>query len=179
MPPNNLLPAPEEPVVIVPYDPQWPLQFDQERRLLAAALGDHALVIEHFGSTSVPGLCAKPVIDILVLVAEFEPDQFYIDALAPLGYFHHNWQDQPEHHLFFRKGTPRTHHLHIVRQGGAEHLRHLAFRNYLRRHPAVADEYARLKLDLAEKYANQREIYTESKTGFIRQIEAKAMRGEP
>lgn len=165
----------DDAVFIVPYDPAWNARYASEREAIVRALGDLMVGIEHFGSTAIYGMPSKPVIDILVLVEHINPAETYIVHLKPLGYNQEVWPGQPEEHLFFRKGSPRTHHLHIVRQGGPEHLRHLAFRDYLRAHPEACHRYAELKEDLAVKYCYERELYTSGKTSFIRSIEAQAM----
>ena len=164
----------DEPVLIVPYDPQWPILYEHERESIAGAMRDAILGIEHFGSTAVPGMPSKPVIDILVLVAQLDPVAAYAGPLKLLGYEYLDLQDLPAEHIFLHKGSPRTHHLHIVPRGSHEHRRHIAFRDYLRTHPETAREYAELKLALAVKFCYERENYTNAKTDFIRAIEAQA-----
>lgn len=166
-------------VIIVPYDPQWPEQYEVERQRIVRALGDKIVGIEHFGSTAIPGLMAKPVIDILVLVEQLEPDEAYIESLQSLGYVHQTWPGDAPDHVFLRKGLPRTHHLHIVQKGSYEHLRHIAFRDYLRTHPETARAYAELKIMLAQVHAHDRDAYTNAKTDFVRDIEAKVLRQNP
>ena len=148
----------EEPVIVVAYDPAWAAAYERERVQIAAALGEWARAIEHIGSTAVPGLRAKPVIDILVAVDRLDRVGDYAARLAPLGYMHRSHEDD-DVRLFFRKGTPRSHHLHIVRWGGQEHRRHVLFRDVLRAQPDVAQEYAALKDALAARFRDQREVY--------------------
>ncbi len=119
------------------------------------------------GSTSVPGLIAKPVIDICIGLQEPPPPgEAIIVALADLGYEHRGEHGIPGRH-FFRKGAPRSHHLHVVLHGNDFWVRHLLFRDYLRAHPDEAEAYADLKRLLAIRHAGDREMYTDSKGPFI------------
>ncbi len=163
-------------VELVAYDPDWPRQFAAESRRLRTVL-DPALVIgiEHFGSTAVPGLIAKPIIDILIAVHSLERAKS--DAVAPirsLGYAY--WEDNPKaDRMFFVKGMPpygarRTHHVHITEPDGEMWQRRLAFRDYLRAHPDEAERYAALKRDLAKRYAADREEYTVAKTDYVEAV---------
>jgi GrpB-like predicted nucleotidyltransferase (UPF0157 family) len=163
----------EEPIIVVNYDPAWPLAFEQERAQIAAALGEWARAIEHIGSTSVPGLRAKPVIDILVAVDRLDRADEYAARLAPLGYVYRPHDDDDER-LFFRKGTPRSHHLHMVVLGGSEHVRHVRFRDILRAEPETARDYAALKDALAAQFRDQREAYVDGKTEFVTGVLAHA-----
>ncbi len=156
------------------YNPEWPRMFQTEAAHIAQALGDHAVEIEHVGSTSVPNLRAKPIIDILVAVESFAPLDEYKQKLAPLGYAHHPHINDAER-LFFWKGTPRTHHLHIVEYATWEHQRHIIFRDYLRAHPEIARLYAQVKEQLAQTFHHNRPAYTRGKTAFINAIMDRAM----
>lgn len=156
------------------YNSQWPLLFEQESALIAEALGDDVIDLQHIGSTSVPGLRAKPIIDILVAVESFAPVENYARRLEPLGYHYHSQEDDAER-LFFWKGTPRTHHLHIVEYATWEHQRHLLFRDYLRAHPDIARWYEDVKRELAEAFKGNRPAYTKGKTAFIKSIMARAV----
>jgi GrpB-like predicted nucleotidyltransferase (UPF0157 family) len=160
-------------IEIVEYDPGWPLFYQEEQARVAEQLADLAESIEHIGSTSVPGLSAKPIIDILVTVAHLGPADLYIERLGSLGYTYFPVLGNPER-LAFGKGNPHTHHLHIIEQGEEEHLRPLAFRNYLRTHPEAARQYEALKRVLATRFPHDRAAYNQAKTDFIRSIEAKA-----
>ena len=161
-------------VALVDHDPSWTSAFEQERSALLLHLGASALSVEHVGSTAVPGLRAKPVLDIMVGVRELALPAFQA-PLEELGYVHVPIGCRER--LFFRKGMPRTHHLHLVLEGGEEQRSHLAFRDWLRGHPEDAREYQDLKERLAERFAHDRDSYTEGKAGFIRGILAKAMDG--
>jgi GrpB-like predicted nucleotidyltransferase (UPF0157 family) len=161
----------EAPIVVVPYDSAWPYQFDQERRDLERVL-DNWLVepIEHVGSTAVPGLAAKPVIDIMAGVESLETSRSAIAVLSDIGYCYSPYRPDVEH--YFCKPSPafRTHHLHLVPYGSAGWNDRLAFRDYLRCHPSVAREYEQLKYELAEQYRLDREAYTEAKGPFVARV---------
>ncbi|MBE3568036.1 MAG: GrpB family protein [Thermogemmatispora sp.] len=173
-------------VVLVDYDPQWPQEYAAERQRLLEAIGPWLVAIEHIGSTSVPGLAAKPIIDIMAAVAQLSHATSCIESLRALGYEYLPEVERfiPER-LYFRKlrGEEHTHHLHIVEYDSPFWQRHLLFRDYLRAHPATAQEYALLKRALAARFPNDVAVYTEAKTAFIRGIEAKAAlwsaRGRP
>ena len=156
------------------YDPGWAQRFEEESALLDVALGDDVIDIKHVGSTSVPGLRAKPIIDILVAVELFGDIASYSERLAPLGYTHQQHIADDER-LFFWKGTPRTHHLHIVEYATWEHQRHIIFRDYLRKHPDIARRYTQIKEELASAFKNDRPAYTRGKTAFIKAIMDRAV----
>jgi GrpB-like predicted nucleotidyltransferase (UPF0157 family) len=160
-------------VVIVAHDPRWPAAFELEKAVICAALAGMLTDVQHIGSTAIPGLHAKPVIDLLVAVPHFSPVPEYVRRLEPLGYQHGSHPNEAVR-IFFRKGAPRTHHLHIVEDGTYEHRRLILFRDYLLRNPETAAAYEELKRDLAARYALDRPRYTESKTEFIESIIAIA-----
>ena len=165
-----------DPIILVDYDPNWPTLFEQEKARLIATIGSHIVQIEHIGSTAVPGLAAKPIIDILVGVRQLADATPCVRPLVQeLGY-----QYVPEFEIdiperrYFRRGMPRTHQIHLVETDSAFWRRHLAFRDYLRTHPADVDAYAELKQALAIRYRDDRAGYTDAKSHFIQAIEAKA-----
>jgi GrpB-like predicted nucleotidyltransferase (UPF0157 family) len=168
------------PIEVVPYDPIWPVEFDELAMVIARALGDAALRIEHVGSTSVPGLAAKPIIDIDVVIADIQGLPPAIARLATLGYVHQGNLGVPGREAFKyadasvpHDGSDRawmTHHLYVCVQDSPELRRHVGFRDYLRSHPEVADAYGRLKVELAEKYRNDRLEYNNAKTEFVRGV---------
>src|SRR5262249_53685003 len=140
-------------VKVVPYDPRWAADFEQERARLREALGDAAVRIDHNGSTAVPGLAAKPIIDIQLSVPRLQDAHVYARVLERLGYVHMPHADDDRCPFFFRPGEwPHTHHVHVVEAGGEEERRTLAFRDYLRQHPEAARQYAELKHDLAARH---------------------------
>ena len=167
-------------VEIVDYDPRWPLLFDEEARRLRAVLDPSLLVgLEHFGSTAIPGLSAKPIIDILIAVRSLAAAKAsFVDALRKLDYVY--WADNPKKdRMFFVKGMPpfgsgRTHHVHVTEPNG-EMWQRLAFRDYLRAHPQEAAEYARLKRQLASEHRTDREAYTEAKSAYVEAVMRKAI----
>ncbi len=159
----------DEPIRIVSYDREWPQRFEVERELLEGAIGGWVSGgIHHVGSTAVPGLDAKPVIDILAGVESLDGSRGCFEPLAELGYVHAPYLADEMH--WFCKPDPRrrTHHLHLVPTGSARFRDELAFRDLLRRDPETAQRYAELKRDLAARFADDREAYTEAKTPFIR-----------
>ena len=158
------------PVVIVPYNPEWSREFEQERARLEKAFASTSIVIEHIGSTAVPGLAAKPVIDIMVGVAALSEAEARIESLRAHGYeYVPAYEAQLPHRRYFRKplAEPRTHHVHCVLRGSSFWEDQLVFRDYLRAHPAAKEAYATLKRDLASRYAADREAYSEGKSEFI------------
>ena len=154
-----------EEIVLTDYNPEWPNQFAAEETLLRKALGNKIVNVQHIGSTSVPGLVAKPIIDIMITVRKLGPASQYADALAELGYTHDH-HDDDNVRLFFRKGEPRAFHLHIVEEGSVEDIRHIQFRDYLRANSRGRDEYANIKKAMAEKFKADHEAYTLSKTAI-------------
>lgn len=161
-------------VHIEPYDPAWPELFERERALLEPVLGGVVTGgIHHAGSTAVPGLDAKPVIDVLVGVADLDAPRASVEALAALGYSHAPTYRAGEM-LWFCKPSPerRTHHLHLVPTGSPRFRAELGFRDHLRMHRDVAAEYAELKRRLAERFEDDREAYTEAKADFVARVVA-------
>ena len=161
----------DEPIRVVRYDLSWPSRFESERVALQAAIG--AWVeggIHHVGSTAVPGLDAKPVIDILVGVHDLPSSRDCSNPLAELEYRYAPYRAQEMH--WFCKPEPhhRTHHLHLVPVHSPRYEAELAFRDYLRADPGVAGEYSDLKRDLAWTFANDREGYTAAKAEFIERV---------
>ena len=167
-------------IVIAPYDPTWPVIFAAEAVCIRQVLGDLALRIEHVGSTSVPGLAAKPVVDIQVSVHSLEPRDLYRTRLADLGYSHFDLGAFDLVYPFFTKPVdwPKTHHLHLCVAGSEQERDHLSFRDFLRRNPTVAAEYAALKRELATAHdgltLQSQERYSLSKTEFVRSVLARA-----
>jgi len=154
-------------MLILPYSPDWESQFLRIRELLATALGTTHLRIEHIGSTAVPGLAAKPIIDIDIVHAKDASFQPIIDALASLGYFHNGDQGIPGREVFKRRkpsaGHPvldqLQHHLYACPEDSPELNRHLHFRDYLRINQAARNEYSQLKSDIAAAAGQDRKQY--------------------
>lgn len=161
-----------EPIVLDDPDPAWPDMFDRERARIAPLFPIQPRLIAHMGSTSIPGLRAKPIIDVIVQMERLEDARPAIPALEADGYSW--WRDNPDTDKFYLvKGLPpaphRTHHLHIY-DNEDEVARHLMFRDHLRTHPEVRDAYQRLKEDLAAQYRDDREANSMLKTGFVDEI---------
>jgi GrpB-like predicted nucleotidyltransferase (UPF0157 family) len=162
-----------EKIVISEYDPRWPDLFRREADRVRGALGPRALRIEHTGSTSVPGLAAKPIIDMLLVVADSSREEHYVPALESVGYVlrirETNWF---EHRMFL---GPDTHlHLHVFSSGCAEIDRTLLFRDWLRSNPADRDLYALTKIALAQKEWKYSQNYCDAKTRVILDILGRA-----
>ena len=167
-------------IELVAPDPDWPAAFEREAARLRGALPARlADALHHVGSTAVPGLVAKPVIDVALVDDDPAGWPALIAPVLGLGYLH--WADNPDPtRMFFVRGLPphgerRTHHLHVVR---ADRLRALlGFRDRLRADPALAARYASLKAALAARHPDDREAYTEGKTGFVARVLGTAARG--
>lgn len=162
-------------IEIVPYDPSWPAAFEMEAARLRDALASVALRIDHHGSTAVPGLSAKPIIDIQLSVETVQPLSAYAGQLEALGYTHVPHADDSFCPFFHRPlHWPHSHHLHVVEKGGHEERRTLAFRDYLRDHSEVAREYEALKRAVAARTLatdpESRERYAAAKTDFIERV---------
>jgi putative glutamine amidotransferase len=161
---------------VVAPDPTWPERFQEEAARIAAALGDQVVRIEHVGSTSVPGLDAKPTIDIQVSLGSLEPRSAYVPALRALGYRTLLDPTSPDHEYASRDvDGRRAFQVHLCPAGSGWERRHLAFRDWLRNHPEDAAAYARLKRTLAAQHPNDVFTYTDGKSAFIHSIEAKAL----
>jgi len=171
-----------EEVAVVPYDPRWPILFEMEKNHLRACLPENLVGrIEHFGSTAVPGLAAKPIIDILVEVADLEETKRKIAPILEGQGYDYFWRptwgdDRPPFYAWFIKRDSRgvrTHHIHMV-EPHFEHWDRLLFRDYLINHPSVARKYAALKRRLARAHGGDRIAYTAAKTDFIRDVTRRA-----
>jgi GrpB-like predicted nucleotidyltransferase (UPF0157 family) len=161
------------PIAVVPYDPQWPRIFEAERLAIAREVGDEADDTQHIGSTSVPGLSAKPIIDLAIIVDRLLPASYYLPRLGSLGYTL-GISDEEHRRLFFWKQVPYPINLHIVRRGSIAHLRHILLRDQLRAHPELVREYELLKQRNAEQFAWDIDSYTLAKTEFIEAVVSQA-----
>jgi len=163
---------------IVDYDPAWASAYEEEAAAIRGALGDLAERVEHVGSTSVPGLAAKPVIDIQVSVASLRPRSVVVDPLVAIGY-RHDIDPIETQHEYLSKGydddAARKVHIHLCESGSGWERRHLAFRDALRSDPEAADSYATLKRRVAAEHPRDIYAYVDGKTGFIRSIESRAL----
>lgn len=163
-------------VVVVPYDPVWSELFESEAAALTEIFGETVLRWHHIGSTSVPGLAAKPVIDILgELHAPEEADTFDA-AMRAAGYEPKGENGIPGRRFYSRtRNGERSHHVHLFRADSADVTRHLQFRDYLRAHPEKAETYGRLKLELAKRFPFDIEAYIAGKSPLVRELEAEAL----
>jgi GrpB-like predicted nucleotidyltransferase (UPF0157 family) len=161
-------------IKLVEYDPIWAIAYQQEKELITTALKQEVTDIQHIGSTAVPGLNAKQIIDILIAVNQLAAAEKYSIHLQTIGYQYIYYTENIDR-LFFRKGTPRTHHVHIVEYDSWTYWRHILFRDYLLAHPEIAQQYEQLKREMAIKFKKDRNAYTDSKTEFIQSIVAQAL----
>ena len=165
-------------VVVVPYDPAWPREFERAAGEVCAAMGGgNLLALHHIGSTSIPNIHAKPVIDMLAVVAELAALDARGDAMRRIGY-----EVMGEFGIagrrYFRRDDAngrRTHQVHAFADGSPHVRRHLAFRDFLRAHPAIAREYSELKQRLAAAHADDIEAYMDGKDAFIKATEQRAL----
>lgn len=168
----------EQAVTIIDYDPQWVVLYEEEKRRILEAVGDTIVEIEHIGSTAVPGLGAKPIIDMMVAVAHLGDAENCMRPLRSIGYEYvpENEASIPERRYFHKGHPPKEQHYHLHMVEGASDFwkKHLQFRDYLRSHPKVAREYYELKKMLVIKYRLDREAYTTGKTTFIESVITKA-----
>ncbi len=161
----------EAPVEVVAYDTSWPAKFRAECLALERALHPWLVgPIQHIGSTAVPMLAAKPVIDIMAPIRTLEASRPAIAAACSVGYVYFPYKAEVMHWLCKPSPFHRTHHLHLVPLGSALWYQRLAFRDALRHSPALAAEYGELKLRLAEKFREDREAYTEAKAPFVHRV---------
>ena len=177
---------PRNKAAVVPYDPNWPLLFEEERRRITAAVGHIVAGVHHVGSTSIPGMPSKPILDIAVLLHKFEDGERCIEPLERIDYVHKGVDEVDiSGDRFFLKGYHshgtcpdgeeiRTHVLHMYTLDSPIRRDHFQFRDYLIAHPEAAAGYARLKLALADKHSDDRTSYSAGKRSFIREVIAKA-----
>ncbi|ALB62745.1 hypothetical protein AFK62_09635 [Cronobacter condimenti 1330] len=158
-------------ITLEPYDPAWPARFDEEAQRVRATLGAVARIVHHIGSTSVPGLAAKPVIDMLLEVSSLAALDACNARMQALGYTPRGEHGIAGRRYFIKGDSARTHHLHAFETGSEHITRHLAFRDYLRRHDDAANEYQRIKFAAARDSGFQSDSYSEQKTAFIERIE--------
>ncbi|AZV67933.1 GrpB family protein [Bacillus cereus] len=161
-------------IVVVPHENHWSEKFQMEADRLKTAMPE-TVKIHHIGSTSVPGLAAKPIIDMIMEVESIERVDRWNERFIELGYIVKG-ENGISGRRFFIHGTEekRLYHLHVFEKGNPEIVRHLAFRDYMMAHCEEAEAYATLKKELAEKYTNDGTLYTEGKNEFVRNVDEKA-----
>ncbi|CAH0121931.1 MULTISPECIES: GrpB family protein [unclassified Paenibacillus] len=163
-------------ITLVEYDPRWPELFEREADRVRSALGNKALRIEHVGSTSVPGLCAKPIIDMLLVVADSADETAYVPALEAAGYTLRVREPEWFEHRMF-KGPDTDLNLHVFSAGATEIERMLRFRDWLRSNDTDRDHYARAKRDLAQRVWRHVQHYADAKTAIVQEIMDRANEG--
>ncbi len=162
-------------IVVVPYDPGWPEKYRQEAARISAIFGQEQISIHHIGSTAIPGMSSKPIIDIMPVVRDIEAVEAFNPAMIQLGYEPQGENGVPGRRYFVRGGnTHRTHHVHAYQPGNPEVNRHLDFRDYLIAHPEEARQYASLKIKLARQHPHDIDAYIAGKDGVIKKIIHKA-----
>lgn len=156
-------------VELRPYAPEWKRLFEFEKDILNEKIGKYVLDIQHVGSTAIPDMLAKPVIDIGIAVLDFEKSSVCIHPIEELGYVYKGEFGIPRRH-YFAKGIPRTFQIHMNEISSEQWRYLLIFRDYLLQHKITAEQYARIKTKLAQKYPMDREKYQEGKSPFIRKV---------
>ncbi len=164
-------------ISLLEYDPRWPKLFDREANRIRTALGNKALQVEHVGSTAVPGLCAKPIIDILLIVTDSSDESTYVPDLEETGYtLHIREPDWFEHRLF--KGPDTDVNLHVFSKGVSEVERMLRFRDWLRANNTDRENYARVKRSLAQREWRHVQHYADAKDSIVQEIMERANAAE-
>ena len=159
-------------VIVLPYDPKWKTDFENIKRELASAIGDLAIRIEHIGSTSVEGLSAKPIIDIDIVIKDYSVFNCLVDRLKNIGYFHEGNLGIKDREAFkyFDKPHLQAHHLYVCPQNSGELLRHITFRDFLRKNPDAVKKYSKVKEEAAKLFPNDMEKYIEYKSPCIEEL---------
>ncbi len=165
------------PIILVDYDPNWPTLFNELRDRVAAVLGDLVVVIEHVGSTSIPGCRAKPIIDMDVVIASRADLLQAVALLATLGYVHQGDLGIKGREAFVTPANTLPHHLYVCDSQNEQYHRHILFRNYLRAHPEEVQAYSALKQSLAQQFRHDRDAYNRSKDQFVTRILQRAAQG--
>lgn len=162
-------------VVVVDYDPQWEENFRKIRRELQTALGDIAIAVEHVGSTAVPGLAAKPILDIDVVIDQASDLPEAVERLRRVGYIHEGNLGIPDRDAFGYVGKEhlQAHHLYVCPKDSREFYRHIQFREYLKAHPEAREAYGRIKREAARRFPKDIDRYMEYKSACILEIYQK------
>ncbi len=163
-------------ITVLNYDPEWPLKYMRERNRIFEILGDNCLSVYHIGSTSVPGLAAKPVIDIMAVVRSLEQADSDAGKFSAAGYEYLGEFGMAGRRYLRKGGDERTHQIHIFQVDDWHNIeRHLAFRDYLRTHEKERNEYAKIKKNLAQKFPRDIDGYCIGKENFVREVEERAV----
>ena len=158
---------------VSPYREEWKNLFEIEKRDIEKAIGDYIEDIQHVGSTSIPGMPAKPILDIAIAVKDFEEARVCIEPLSKMGYTFKGENGIPRRH-YFLKGEPCTHHIHLLEKTSEEWEKLILFRDYLRSNQKTAEEYKKLKRDLSEKLRGDRKAYQAAKSDFVAAVIRKS-----
>ena len=164
-------------IQLLAYESRWRTLFLEERDQLQASIGEYVLDIQHIGSTSIPGMPAKPILDIGIAITNFEEDVRCIQPMEKLGYTYKGENGISRRH-YFVKGVPRTHHVHMVEIESEDWKSYLLFRDYLIKNPETARSYERLKQKLAKQFVTERAAYQAGKDSFIKAVLHKAREGD-
>ena len=158
---------------VSPYRKEWKLLFEIEKRDIEKAIGDYIEDIQHVGSTSIPGMPAKPILDIAIAVKNFEEARVCIEPLCGMGYAFKGENGIPRRH-YFLKGEPCTHHIHLLEKDSEEWKKLILFRDYLRSNQNTAEEYKKLKHNLSERLQGDRKAYQAAKSDFVEAVIRKS-----
>ncbi|GAA0713104.1 GrpB family protein [Paraclostridium ghonii] len=161
-------------IEVLEYNPDWKAEFIKEAKDIYKIMGKEVVKVHHIGSTSIPGIDAKPVIDILVEVKNIENVDLYNESLKSLGYIAKGEYCIPNRRFFLKGIYKRTHHIHVFESGNSEIKRHINFRDYMIQHPEEAKQYAELKKELAKTFRYDIEGYCNGKDAFVKGIDKKA-----
>lgn len=160
---------------MVSYQREWEQQYKEASKILQALFGDMLLGIHHIGSTSIPGMSAKPIIDILTEVREIGEVDGFNHSMERAGYVPRGENGIPGRRYFVKaEGSRHTHHVHIFECGTEQVRRHLAFRDYLKAHPAEVERYSALKVEIAEEGVRDVKEYQERKNGLVKELQERA-----
>ena len=163
-------------IQIVEYDPAWEEKFELEAAAIRGVLGSVAVRVDHVGSTSVPGLPAKPIIDINISVSDIDAVDLYRRPLEGIGYLFVPVPESPDFHFFGKpEKRPRTYHIHVCEAASLDERRHLAVRDYLRGHPEQVAAYGAFKRAIAQRHPGDRLAYIAEKDPYVEELEVRAL----
>ncbi len=166
-------------VELRPFNPKWKGIYEEERKAITSAISNFVVDIQHIGSSAIPNIVSKPIIDIALAIDSLKNIKKIIKPLEEIGFIYRGELGIPDRHLFVKGGEElRTHHLHVMFNEHYEWRKHLIFRDYLLKHPEEARQYSELKIRLEREYKEDREGYTNGKAEFISGILEKAMKSD-
>ena len=162
-------------VIVTPYQASWPEAFQEAKEQLEKIFGDRLLAVHHIGSTAVPGLSAKPILDILPVVDSLDGIEAFDAAMEQIGYEAKGEFGMPGRRYYRKGGDARTHHIHLYASGNPEIIRHVVFRDYLREHPQEVEAYSTIKEQLARQFPEDISAYIAGKDSFVKAMEQRAL----